>query len=126
MEGSRKITISEIGDVFYRLYDSEINFRFENRWDDGYRWAVVGYKENPAESRLLRVEIDDAIQSTSHTFYIDRSFQSELDLPHFVERDWFERGYNYDLEVAVTELCEAVCKLFTDSDFRKWYMSKQP
>jgi hypothetical protein len=125
MEASRKINISEIGEVFYRLYDSEINFRFENRWDDAYRWAVVGYKENPDESRLLRVEIDDAIQSTPDRFCIDRSFQSKLDLPHFVERDWFERGYNYGLELAIIGLCEAVCKLYPQSDFRKWYMSKK-
>ena len=29
------VSISDIGEIFYRLYESEINFRFENFWDGG-------------------------------------------------------------------------------------------
>ena len=59
------VSISDIGEIFYRLYESEINFRFENFWDGGYTWSVTGYEEESKNGEILwtRIELDNALDN---------------------------------------------------------------
>jgi hypothetical protein len=117
----RTITIENIGEVFMRLYESEINFRFENFWDAGYTWSITGneVESETNEIQWSRIEIDDAIADIS-TY---PSEEKELKSLHFMKKDWLKRGSDHNLEAAVTELCQAAVYLYPDSDFAKWYLA---
>ncbi len=84
--GKNRHTLENIGEVFYRLYDSEINFRFENFWDGGYTWSLVGYDGNPehGEIRWSRIEVDNALDNLIKY----PSHRKELDTIHFMKKDW--------------------------------------
>lgn len=61
----RTITLENVGEVFYRLYESEINFRFENFWDGGYTWSLVGYDGNPEPGEIAGAESKSIILLTT-------------------------------------------------------------
>jgi hypothetical protein len=132
------IKISDIGDILNEINKNEIPFRFENLVAIGYRWVVVGHDApEPGEMRLYRAEIDDGIQGTLE--YLDKmpdklrflgvkeddlsihNAQEQLKSLHIMEKDWLERGEADDIITAVTELSEAVCRHYPESDFTKWF-----
>jgi hypothetical protein len=117
----KTVTLQNIGEIFDRLYQSEINFRFENFWDGGYTWALTGYEGDPepGEIRWTRIEIDNAIDN--HIMY--PSHEKELDTIHFMKKDWLARGNEYTIEEAVTQLAIAACRIHHDTDFAKWFLT---
>ncbi len=122
----RKVIKTEIGEILSRLYDSEIEFRLENFFDDGYRWAVLGdVEEQTQKVNLRRLEIDDMImdahEKRERIFCESDEMKTERQIPHFLKRDWLMRGADFPLEVAIGKLAEAACRLFPDSDFTRWY-----
>jgi hypothetical protein len=118
----RKIARQEIGEIFYRLYESEINFRFENFWDGGYTWAVIGYEgePEPGEIRWTRIEIDNALDK----FIMFPSEEIYLSSIHFMKKDWLKRGTEKEIETAVIALWEASCRVYPTSDFAQWFLHK--
>lgn len=116
----KTITMENIGAVFYRLYESEINFRFENFWDGGYTWAITGYEDHPepGEIRWTRIEIDNRIDN----FIMWPDHEKELDTVHFMKKDWLMRGTAETIQEAVTQLSRAACVTYPDSEFAKWFL----
>jgi hypothetical protein len=139
-----KVSLNDIGEIFDRINKDEIPFRFENLVAIGFRWAAVGYEGHPepGEMRLYRAEIDDGIQGTlEYTNKVPHEFRflgmtedsftvkganEQLKSLHLLEQDWLERGEAYEIEIAVADLCEAICRIYPHSDFTKWYLSKKP
>src|SRR5687767_9912031 len=103
----KTITLQNIGEVFYRLYESEINFRFENFWDGGYTWSITGYEgiPDPDEIQWTRIEIDNAI----YNFIMWPDHEKQLASVHFMKKDWMARGTAKKIEEAVAQLCQAAC-----------------
>jgi hypothetical protein len=125
-----KVTSSEIGEILYRLYASEIEFRLENMFDDGYRWYIVGdIGERTQSVNLRRLEIDDMIMDNDEGRQRPRieieEMKLEREIPHFIKRDWLLRGAESQLVMAITKLAEAACSLYPDSDFAKWYLDEE-
>jgi hypothetical protein len=136
-----KIPIHEIGEFIRMINGFEIAFRLENLLVVGYRWAVVGHeKPEPGQMQLYRAEIDDGIQGTltytndvpdklrffgfeKEMFSIENPDEQLKNL-HIMQKDWIERGEAEDLQTAVTDLCEAVCRVYPNSDFEIWYRKK--
>jgi hypothetical protein len=132
------IAITDVGNILNEINKAEIPFRFENLVAIGFRWAVVGHDApEPGEMNLYRAEIDDGIQGTLE--YLDKvpdklrflGFKQEhfsvenaneqLKSLHIMQKDWLERGEAYDIITAITELTEAVCKHYPESDFTRWF-----
>jgi hypothetical protein len=125
-----KVTSSEIGEILYRLYESEIEFRIENMFDDGYRWSVVGdIGERTQSVNLRRLEIDDIIMDNDEGKQRPRieieEMRLEREIPHFIKRDWLLRGAETQLVMAIIKLAEAACTLYPNSDFTNWYLNKE-
>jgi hypothetical protein len=135
------IEITDIGAILNEINKDEIPFRFENLVAIGYRWAVVGHDApEPGQMRLYRAEIDDGIQGTLE--YLDKvpdklrffglkeddfsvqNAQEQLKSLHIMEKDWVERGEADDIITAITDLSQAVCKHYPESDFAKWFQEK--
>ena len=118
------ITLQNIGEVFFRLYESEINFRFENFWDGGYTWSITGYEGEPesGEIRWTRIEIDNAIDD----FIMWPDKKKQLNTIHFMKKDWLMRGSAKEISEAVRQLCDAVCLTDPASNFTKWYLDSYP
>jgi hypothetical protein len=132
-----KINRIDIGEILFQLNAEEISFRFENLVAIGFRWAVVGWYEGPEtnEMHLHRAEIDDGLQGTLKYFSATESNvskeefgfvnpQKELESLHFLKRDWFQRGEAEEIETAIEDLCEAVCRVYPESSFTAWYSRK--
>jgi hypothetical protein len=124
-----KVTSAEIGEIVYRLYASEIEFRLENMFDDGYRWAILGNVEEPTqEINLRRIEIDDIIedreQGKERIIWQSDQMKLEREIPHFIKRDWLMRGAEDQFVLAIKKLAEAACTLYPTSDFANWYLHK--
>jgi hypothetical protein len=115
------IAITDVGNILNEINKAEIPFRFENL----------------VAMNLYRAEIDDGIQGTLE--YLDKvpdklrffGFKQEhfsvenaneqLKSLHIMQKDWLERGEAYDIITAITELTEAVCKHYPESDFTRWF-----
>src|SRR5687768_1064933 len=129
------INRADLGEIFHRINEAEINFRFENLCLIGFRWAVIGHEEpyEPGKMRLYRAEIDDGIQGIleysndiphelrflgfdENTFSV-KNANEQLKSLHLMQKDWLERGAADDIEIAVADLCAAICKHYPDSEF---------
>jgi hypothetical protein len=125
-----KVTSSEIGEILYRLYESEIEFRLENMFDDGYRWSIIGYVgERTQDINLRRMEIDDLImdqdQHNERFQVCTDEMRIEQSIPHFLNKDWLARGAESQLVMSITKLAEAAVTCYPDSDFAKWFAIKE-
>ncbi len=119
-----QITLADIGVILKKINDCEISFRLENLVAIGYRWAVVGYPrgKDVFDVQLKRAEIDDTLQGAMVINAIDEYSQA-INNVHIQQRDWFERGSEYDdLTAAVRDLANSICRIYPDSDFTKWYL----
>jgi hypothetical protein len=137
-----KIQRADIGEILHQINYNEIAFRLENLLVVGYRWAVIGYEGQPlpGQMRLYRAEIDDGIEGTltyiddlPHALRMAGLTKEDLSIPdaqdqlkslHIMQKDWLDRGEADDIEIAVEELCEAICKRYPNNDFTKWYKQR--
>jgi hypothetical protein len=134
------IAIADVGKILNEINKAEIPFRFENLVAIGFRWAVVGHDApEPGQMNLYRAEIDDGIQGTLQ--YLDKvpdklrffgfkqdnfsveNANEQLKSLHLMQKDWLERGEADDIITAITELSDAVCKHYPESDFTKWFQA---
>jgi len=139
-----KIEIADVGRILKEINDAEIRFRFENNPCVGFRWAVVGYEgePEPGQLRLYRAEIDDFMQGTFQVLEkIPDSMRflgfTEDMLPikdaaeqykslHIMQKDWWERGEDDDILIAIRDLSVAICKRYPESAFTTWFQSHWP
>jgi hypothetical protein len=114
----KQFSITEVGPVLKRIYDSEINIRIDWLWDGGYTWAIIeGYKEGV----VPRVAYDDYLEGAFKFISITKDHKRDLNSPQFQNIDWIERGGSHDIAEAISQLAEAVARHNPGSDFEIWY-----
>lgn len=104
-------------EILKKLYDSEIPCRIEWIFDAGFIWSVQDGTKYP------RIFIDDSIDNTLITL-AETKESTQNKNNKILEKDWLERGNNYNIETAIKELAEAVVKHYPESTFSLWYNNK--
>ncbi len=114
----QRIPKARMGEIFEKLYESEINIRFEWLVEGGYTWSIVG----SSHERLPRVLVDD--ESSAGFVVIKKDiidYDEQIGPPNFIEPDWLKRGNNEEIELALGELVSAISEIFPNSAFVKWF-----
>jgi hypothetical protein len=97
--------------IFKKIYASEIPFRIESMFDDGYTWSL----QNNVYPRLWKDDYIDGKEAI-----IESTDNMLLRNNPLLEKDWIARGQNMDIDDCICELCDAIVKHYPNSEAAKW------
>jgi len=114
------IRLDQVGIVLETIYHCEINIRLEWDWDAGFVWSVL---DQTGKRGMPRVMADDYmagwVSFTWPPLKNDPQKTPPAQLP-----DWIARGRDERLEVAISQLAEAVAQ--QEREFAKLWKSNWP
>jgi hypothetical protein len=99
--------------ILEKIYNSEINCRFEWFWDGGFTWSIMNNEVFP---RILKDgDLEEVLKNTIRS----KKYSKEMRNPIY-EKDWIARGTSNNIKDAIYDLTDAIEKHFPNSGFTKW------